>query len=194
MRKNGYYGKPAGGEMMHDESIYLRMMEALDGELTEAGRSELEAYLRLRPDLAREWRLLQAVDHLFKETPALSPALDFAQKTAQRLPNLRYRLWTMTSFYLLVLLSGLLPMGLITGLVIWLGPALFSPAFWSGVGQAVLVLAELFQLVLGAVWQILGAFGEQASQQPALWGWLFVMVGMIALWRGVYQQLMMPRA
>lgn len=193
MRKNGYY-RNLGEEMMDEEAIYLLMMEALDGELSDAGRSKLEAHLLLRPDLAREWRLLQAVDHLFKETPALSPALDFAQKTVYRLPNIRYRLWTMSSFYLLVLLSGLLPMAIITGLVVWLGPTLFEPAFWSGVGQLTGVLVDVVRLVWGAIWQLLMAFGEQASQQPALWGWLFVMVGMIALWRGVYEQLMMSRA
>ena len=72
-----------------EENIYTMMMEALDGELSETGLNELESHLRVRPDLAREWVALQAIDRLFRNSPILSPAVDFTQRTLARLPNRR---------------------------------------------------------------------------------------------------------
>lgn len=175
-----------------EEKIYTMMMEALDGELTVADRLELEAHLRARPDLAREWRLLQSIDALLRETPSLAPAADFAQRTLARLPDSRQRVWALTTAYLLLLVSGLLPVAAIIWFVTAFGEALIQPNLWRGLAHMLSAVINVAQTVLSGLWQVLAAVGQQASEQPGLWGWLFVMVGMVLLWRGVYQQLMQP--
>ena len=92
-----------------EENAYSLMMEALDGELSATGWAELESHLRVRPELAQEWQALQAIDQLFRSTPALSPAADFTQRTLARLPNRRTRLWFVASLYVLLLVVGLIP-------------------------------------------------------------------------------------
>ena len=65
------------------DEVFTLMMDALDGELADDGWAELEAHLRARPDLAREWRAWQAVDTLFQTAPVLMPAVDFTQRTLE---------------------------------------------------------------------------------------------------------------
>lgn len=178
--------------MNGDERIYAMMMEALDGELTAAGWLELEADLRARPDLAREWRLLQSIDALLRETPALAPAADFVQRTLVRLPDSRQRVWALAVAYLLLLVGGLLPLGAIIWFVTAFGHALVQPGLWRGLAHTLSAIVNVAQTVLSGLWQVLAALGRQASEQPGVWGWLFVMLGLVMLWRGVYQQLMRP--
>lgn len=178
------------GLMSEEERIYTLMMEALDGELAEAGQSELEAHLRARPDMAREWHMLQLVDDLLRGAPAVSPAADFAARTLARLPRSRARMRTLVGLYAVLLLGGILP---VAG-IIWLGaslsPSLSMPAIAGGLLQAAQAIGEMMLRVFAALGQILSAVGEQASQQPGVWGWLFVMIGLVVLWGGVYQVLM----
>ncbi|HEX6384541.1 MAG TPA: zf-HC2 domain-containing protein, partial [Anaerolineae bacterium] len=96
--------------MMEHDEIYTMMMDALDGELSASNRIELESHLRACPPCAREWQALLAIDMLFRQTPALRPAADFAQRTLARLPNRRYRIWAIMAVYVLLLLSGMLPL------------------------------------------------------------------------------------
>ena len=80
--------------MNHDDTFAL-MMDMLDGEASENEVQTLEAHLRTCPECEREWRALVAIDTLFRQTPALSPAADFVGKTLARLPNRRMRIWAM---------------------------------------------------------------------------------------------------
>jgi anti-sigma factor RsiW len=64
-----------------NERIEILMMDALDGEITPAERAELNAFLQNHPDLAEEWAMMQTIDTLFWETPALAPEPGFAQRT-----------------------------------------------------------------------------------------------------------------
>lgn len=176
-----------------EENVYTLMMEALDGELSESGLNELESHLRVRPDLAREWSALRAIDRLFRSTPALSPAADFTQRTLARLPNRRFRLRLVTIFYVLLLVSGIVPVLIIGLLAVQFVPAFFEPAFIGGllqVGNQVISLA-------GAVFTALfaGLADLLRQQQLAVAGWLLVMLGLVILWSGVYRQLMLvPRS
>ncbi len=178
--------------MNRDEEIYAMMMEALDGELAATSWQELGAHLRARPDLAREWRLLQNIDALLRETPALAPAADFVQRTLVRLPDGRQRVWALATAYLLLLVGGLLPLGVIIWFVTVFGDALVQPSLWRGLAHTLSAVVNVAQTVLSGLWQVLAAVGRQASEQPGIWGWLFVMIGLVMLWRGVYQQLMRP--
>lgn len=173
---------------METEDVYTLMMEALDGELSEAGWAELESHLRARPDLAREWAAMQAIDTLFRQTPALRPAADFTQRTVARLPHARQRLWVSLIIYLLLLASGLIPLGVIAWLLLRIGPALAHPALLRGLWQAGGELLGLAQLIIGA---LLRGAGEFVAQQPAVWAGFLLMVGAIALWGGVYNRLVL---
>lgn len=177
---------------METEDVYTLMMEALDGELSEEGWSELESHLRARPALAREWRALQTIDTLFRSAPLLQPAEGFAQRTVAHLPSSRQRLWMGVAVYVALLLSGLAPLGAMAWIAIQYLPALIEPALLRGLWKAGGQLLELGGAVLSA---LLKGAGQLVGQQPALIGWLVVMVGVVALWGVVYHRLVLqPRS
>jgi anti-sigma factor RsiW len=171
--------------MEHDE-IYTMMMDALDGELSATDHGELESHLRACLFCAREWQALLAIDALFRQTPALSPAVDFAQRTLARLPNRRYRLWIISAVYILLLLSGALPLLLVAWAVSRFGPIMSEPA---AVPDLLASIERTLQVTGTVMRALLSAIGEFLIQQPAVPGWLLVMAGIVFLWSGIYQQL-----
>lgn len=168
----------------HDE-IYEMMMDALDGELTAAEHQLLESHLRAHPLLRREWQAMQTIDTLFRQTPALQPAADFAQRTLAQLPNRRTRLWTVGLLYIVLLFSGALPMllGLIT--VTLLRPVLSQPGLLENLWASI---TEVTQVIGAVTTALLNGAGDLIVQQPMLVGWLLVLTGVVALWGGVYRQ------
>jgi anti-sigma factor RsiW len=171
--------------MEHEEFITL-MMDALDGELSNNGKHDLEAHLRACPECNREWQALSAIDRLFRNTPALSPAAGFAQRTIARLPNRKVRVWAISAIYGLVLLSGLVPILLTILAITRLGPVLSQPALVQSVVQSLQTTFQVGGTILSA---LLTGVGEMILQQPSLIGWLMVMFGIVFLWGGVYRQL-----
>lgn len=178
---------------MEHEEIASMMMEALDGELNESRRRDMELHLYSCTRCSREWEALQTIHQLFLQAPLLRPAADFTQRTLARLPNTTYRLWLVSAVYGFLLLAGILPLVFLGWLVVQLGPALNQPAFVRSLGQAGIQLFGLIEVVLGAIWQSLGNLGELFGQQPAILGLLFVMIGAIFLWGGIYSQLTRPQ-
>lgn len=179
--------------MVEHEEIFTLMMEALDGDLPPNGRQDLLDHLETCSDCTREWHALQAIHQLFVQSPLLMPAAGFTQRTLSRLPNTRYRLLTMGAIYGILLFSGLVPVALVAWLLLQVGPALNQPAF---IRSLLRVGGELWGLItvgIGAVWQGLGGLGNLIGQQPAVFGWLLLMVGFVVLWGGIYSQLTSPQ-
>lgn len=174
---------------MEHEEFYMLMMEALDGDLADSESREMEAHLATCHSCAREWQAVQTIHQLFLQTPALSPAADFTQRTLAVLPNTAYRIWLIGAIYGFLLISGVLPLVVVGWLATSLAPALNQPAFGQGLVQAAGQLLALVSAVLGAFWQGLGGLVEFMADQPAILGWFFVMVGVVFLWGGVYRQL-----
>jgi anti-sigma factor RsiW len=172
---------------MEHEHFFTMMMDALDGELAAGSHAELESHLRACPACMREWQAIVAIDTLFRQTPALSPAADFAQRTLARLPNRRVRLWAISLIYAFLLLSGILPILLVIWAVNNLGPVISEPALVNSFIQLVDKALTVTGTVLRALWSGLGEF---VQQQPTVLGWLLVMVGVVFLWNGVYRQLL----
>jgi anti-sigma factor RsiW len=175
--------------MMEHEEIAPLMMEALDGELTKDRQRDLEAHLMSCESCAREWQAIQAIHQLFLQAPILSPAADFTQRTLARLPNRRLRILVTGSIYSLLLISGVVPLAIFIWLAVQFAPALNQPAFMGGLLQAGGQVLQLLGAALSACWQGLGTVGELLGQQPAILGGLFVMIGVVFLWSGVYSQL-----
>lgn len=171
---------------MEHEDIYLLMMDALDNELTGEQHHDLETHLLMCSTCMQEWQALLAIDTLFRQTPALAPMAGFAERTLVRLPNRRYRLWAMGVLYLMLLLGGTLPMFIGVWLVSQLGGIFSQPDVVQRLWQPVSNLLQIFGTVLRA---ILSSLGGVIAQQPMVLGWLFLMVGVVWLWSGVYQQL-----
>lgn len=169
-----------------EERIYALMMDALDGELTPVEHEELQAHLIAHPSYMAEWQAMQAIDTLFRQTPALTPTADFAQRTLARLPNRQTRVWLIGAIYGLLLVSGVLP--LLLGLWVYnqLGDVLAEPAFlnsvWLALGNGLQILSAVLEAMLKGA-------GELILQQPAVLGWLLVMGGLVFLWGGLYRQL-----
>lgn len=174
--------------MGHDE-IYTLMMEALDGELGENEQSEMLTHLHECPTCAREWETIQAIHQLFLQSPVLSPAADFTQRTLALLPNTRYRIYAMSAIYGFLLLVGLIPLAIIIWFALQIGPALSQPAFVRVLLQSGGQLLDVMGAVAQAGWQGVGTLGELLGQQPSILGWLLVLVGIVFLWGGVYSQL-----
>lgn len=173
---------------MDSDEVFTLMMDALDGELSEAGWAELESHLRARPELEREWQAMRAVDTLLRSAPMLRPAVDLSQRTLARIPDSRQRLWAGVILYLLVLLSGLIPLGAVAWLALQIFPAVGEPAFVRGLWQAGGEFVRLAQVVLSA---LLKGSGELLSEQPVVLGWFSVMAGLVALWAGIYGRLVL---
>lgn len=171
---------------MEHEEIFALMMDALDGELAEIGKQDLESHLRACPECGREWQVLLAIDRLFRLAPALSPAAGFTQRTIARLPNRKARMWAISTIYGLVLFSGLIPVLIAILAISKLGPILSQPPLVQSVLHSLQSTVQVVGTILAA---LLNSAGEVILQQPALIGWLLVMVGIVFLWGGVYRQL-----
>ena len=114
--------------MEHEERYYLMMMGALDDELPDADREELTAHLDGCADCRREWQALLAIDTLFRQTPLLMPAVNFAERTLALLPSSRLRVRALSAVYLILLASGIVPLLLALFLVARYAPILQQPA------------------------------------------------------------------
>jgi anti-sigma factor RsiW len=178
---------------MEHEDAYTLMMEALDGELGARDQRALNAHLRACPVCAREWQALMAIETLFRQTPALSPAVDFTQRTLARLPNRRYRVWLISFIYAMLLLSGVLPLVLIGWLARLLIPALSEPALLRSLAQSAVQIVQMATTILIALWQGADKLGGLLIRQPGLLGWLALMAGIVFVWSGVYTQLVNTR-
>ncbi len=173
-------------ERLEHENAYAWMMDALDGELTEANEHALEVHLRACSECRHEWQALLAIDTLFRQAPMLSPAAGFTQRTLARLPDRRYRVWAITSIYGILLLSGMIPLAIGIFLLGRLMPVLTNPALVQSVWGSLVKAMNASGTVLLA---LLNGLGEVILQQPTLIGWLLVMIGIVAVWGGVYRQL-----
>lgn len=172
---------------MEHEEYYLLMMDALDGELAGEQHAHLESHLRACPPCRQEWQALVTIDQLFREAPMLAPAADFTQRALARLPNGRYRVWLIGAIYGVLLLSGALPLLLGTLVVQRYGAFVNEPGVLRSLLQS---LAHTLEVVGTVASALLTAMGQFVLDNPSILGWFFVMVGVVALWGGVYQQLL----
>jgi len=172
---------------LEHESTFALMMDALDGELSNVNRLTLESHLQTCPDCQREWLALVAIDTLFRQTPAISPAAGFTQRTLARLPNRKARMWAISTVYGLLLLSGIIPVLLIGLFITRFGQFLTQPALVESVLDSLRNVAQIFGTVLTA---LLNGVGQFVINQPTVIGWLLVMVGIVFVWGGVYRQLL----
>lgn len=171
---------------MEHERFHLLMMDMLDGELATEQQTELESHLRACPDCHREWHAILAIDTLFRQAPMLGPAAGFAQRTVAMLPNRRARLWAISIIYVLLLLSGILPILLVVWAADTIVPVVSQPAFVESAQRVLGQGVRLVGVIAGALFK---GLGELVVQQPAILGWLLVLAGMVFIWNGVYQQL-----
>lgn len=172
--------------MDHDD-VFALMMDVLDGEASEVQSQQLETHLRACPECNREWHALVAIDTLFRQTPALSPAADFVEKTLARLPNRRMRVWAMGTLYGAILLGGIAPLAILGFLAARLMPVLSQPALVESVLGSLQTTYRTTGTVLAA---LANGAGEVLVQQPIYVGWMLVLAGIVFLWGGVYRRLL----
>jgi hypothetical protein len=174
------------------ERIYSLMMSVLDEEvLTAAESAEMDALLLQNPDLAHEWEAMRAVDRLFRQSAVIIPPLGFAERTMERLPAFsRQRIWAVTAFYLALLVGGLIP--ILAGL--WLftayGDVISQVALFQAFNQTVGVAVQSGIAVIGAIGVITA---DTLLEQPFLMGWVCLLIGIVAMWRNVYNYMLRPR-
>ena len=174
--------------MEHEERFYLMMMAALDDELAGAERAELETHLQGCPDCTREWRTLTAIETLFRQTPLLMPAVDFAERTLARLPNRRTRRMALGAIYGFLLLSGLVPLVMGLYLAARYAPILSQPELLGGIWASITGTGRAVATIIEA---LLTGAGRFVIEQPALIGWFIILAGLVFLWGGVFQRLLM---
>ena len=163
------------------------MMSALDDELPAAERDELMAHLGVCTDCGREWRALLAIDMLFRQTPLLMPAVDFATRTLGLLPDRRVRVRALGALYGFLLLCGLVPLLLGVFLAARYASILSEPSLLSHVWTALVGAGRVATTVVGALFDGAGRF---VVEQPVVIGWLIVLAGFVFLWGGVFQRLL----
>ena len=177
--------------MEHEERFYLMMMDALDGELAASEHTELEAHLRACPDCTREWRTLVAIEMLFRQTPILMPAIDFAERTLALLPNRRARRIALGTIYAVLLMSGIFPLMLAVFLAARYAPILSNPELLGGIWGSIAGAGRATVTVIEAL--LVGA-GRFLIEQPVLIGWFIILAGLVVLWGGVFQRLLVQPA
>ncbi|MCZ2113100.1 MAG: zf-HC2 domain-containing protein [Anaerolineae bacterium] len=173
--------------MEHDERYFMMMMEALDGKSTAGEHAELQAHLRECADCAREWQALLAIDALFRQTPILMPAVDFAERTLARLPDARTRRLALGAMYVGTLMGGLFPLLVAAFLVVRYAPLLSQPALLGSVWATVAGASRIVATVIEALFA--GA-GHLLAEQPALIGWYIILAGLVFLSGSVFQWLL----
>lgn len=173
--------------MEHEERFYLMMMDALDGELDADKHTEWEAHLRACPDCSREWRTLMMIDMIFRQTPMLAPALDFAERTLARLPDPRTRRLALGAIYTILLLSGLFPLVVGVFFAARYAPILSRPELLGGLWAALAGVGRAATTVIEAL--LVGA-GRFFIEQPVLIGGFIILAGLVFLWGGVFQRLL----
>lgn len=173
--------------MEHEDKFYMMMMDALDGELAAGEQAELESHLRACPDCIQEWRALMALEMLFRQTPLLMPAIDFTERTLARLPNRRARRVAVGAIFGVLLLSGLIPLLLGLFLSARYAPILTQPELLGGIWASITNAGRAVTTVIDALFAGIGRF---LIEQPALIGWFIVLAGLVLLWGGVFQRLL----
>jgi anti-sigma factor RsiW len=173
---------------MEHEEVYALMMEALDGELSAAGQVELESHLRARPELGHDWKALQAVDRLLRETPPVPAPAGFARRTVRSLPATPRHLWVGAAIYFLFLAAGIIPLLGVGWLAIQLAPALGEPALWSGFWQGALAQLNALGVIVSAA---AGGAAQWFLERPAAIGLPLLMVAIVLLWGGVLNRLVL---
>jgi anti-sigma factor RsiW len=173
--------------MEHDERYFLMMMDALDGELQAEVQAELTAHLNTCPDCSREWRTLMAIEMLFRQTPLLMPAVDFAERTLARLPGRRSRRVALGAIYAVLLLCGLFPLVVGAFLLARYSPILSRPELLGGIWSSVVGAGRAVATIIEAL--LVGA-GRFVIEQPALIGWFIILAGLVFLWGGVFHRLL----
>ena len=173
--------------MEHEERYYTMMMSALDEELPAAERDELMAHLHDCPECGREWRALLAIDLLFRQTPLLMPAVDFATRTLALLPDRRLRVRALGALYGLLLLCGLVPLVIGIFLAGRYAPVLSEQALLEHVWSSLVGVGRVAATVVNALFAGAGRF---VIEQPAIVGWLIILAGLVFLWGGIFQRLL----
>ena len=163
--------------MPENTEAFQLMMDALDGEISDNGRKRLQYYLDTDADLAKEWTALNEIDDLFKSTPVIEPAIDFAQRTIGRLPNPKLRRRLIRGIYAILVLSGILPVLLL----IW-GFSRLS------VNDSE-ILNTIFRALGDGVTVLVAGLGTRLIEQPALFIPLVLMGLSVFAWRTVYARL-----
>jgi len=171
---------------MEHEEYGMLMMEAMDGFISGADQRRLDEHLHRCADCRQQWQAMMAIDLLFRQSPVLRPAADFAQRTIARLPSRRARLWTVTMIYLALLVSGIVPILFGIWAVNSLLPLLQEPALINGFLDVLGRGIDVSTAVLNALFN---GLGELIVQQPAILGWILVSAGMTIVGSGVYRQL-----
>ena len=177
--------------MEHEERYYLMMMDALDGELAAGEHADLESHLRACPECTREWRTLVAIEMLFRQTPMLMPAVDFAERTLARLPNRRARRFALGAAFGVLLMSGVIPLVLMLFLAARYAPILSQPELVGGIWSSLAGIGRAITTVIQALFVGAGRF---VIEQPVLIGWFILLAGLVFLWGGVFQRLLMQPA
>lgn len=155
---------------MDKETAYSLMMAVLDDESNPADQNQLNQYLKQHPDLAEEWDALQWVDDLFTYAPMVEPPPLLIEQTLARLPDSRYRRPFVITIFTAALLAGV---ALIAGITSLTTPAL---------GEAITIVR-----VLGTA--VTATFRTALANNPLWWGYIFIMLSIVALWRYVYVQM-----
>lgn len=173
--------------METEERFITMMMDALDGQLSPGERAELDDHLRDCPHCLQEWQVLLAIETLFRQTPILMPAVNFAERTLARLPNSRTRRYALGGLYILLLMSGILPLLIGLSLAVRFAPVLSQPGLLSGYWDSVVSVGRVLATVIESFF--IGA-GHFILAQPALIGWFIILAGLVFLWGGVFQWLL----
>jgi anti-sigma factor RsiW len=172
--------------------LYLDWMQlALDDELPEARRLELDAHLGACAECAGKWEALRQVGYLFAAAPHAAPRRGFSTRFQARLAQQRARphaFWGALALGLGAVGAAALvvPLGVT---VLWsavqvVGQPAVSAAFFSGVNATTNVLATL----AGALFVAGRALANTALPNPWVWAAALAALSLTLLWAVLFRR------
>lgn len=171
---------------------YVEWMQlALENELPQARRTELEGHLSACAECAGLWEALRQVDHIFAAAPAAAPRRGFTARFNARLAQQRARphaFWGALALGLGAVGAAALvvPVGVT---VLWsavqvAGQPAVSAAFFSGVNATTNVLATL----ASALFVTGRALANTALPNPWVWAAALAALSLTVAWAFLFRK------
>ena len=182
--------------MVSCQEIGRLMSLALDQSLTQGEVHRLEEHLERCPACQEECGAMQRISRLLTDAPLIGPPPGFAARVIQRLARRqarRQRLLAGAALLVTWLGLGTFALPEIIGFLALLWQVVSYPSLLGYGVQLMAQLLDLAQSLGGACWLVTAALLSSLNQ-PALLGYSFLVLALIALWirlvagsRGVYR-------
>lgn len=169
------------------------MMDALDGTITPANRTTLEAHFAQHPDARAAFEQMMRVDAMLRDAPVVHAPADFARKVMAQARTMPIAKPVRGSHIAAIIAANSLLVGsvwlMMAALLVGLGLlATQTPAL-----QPVFALARAIDTYLRDALDLAAAGARAVGTQPIAWVTLLAALALVAAWAGVLAKVLRPQ-